>query len=236
MYIGELIKKYRTEHSLSMQDFSKIAGVSKAYIGVLEKIYNAKTGEPVAPTLDKMKSIAAAMGLSLDELLKLLDETQPVVVNNSPSPMHTLPPSKPEGSVMIPIPGGYKVPVLGRVVAGVPLTAIREILDWEEIPERLGRTGEIFGLEIRGQSMEPTLYEGDVVLVRQQPEVENGEMAIVLINGDDATVKEIKESSNGLLLIGHNTAVYTPHFYTAEEVCNLPIQILGKVVELRRKF
>lgn len=180
------------------------------------------------PRIDKIELMAKYFGVTKADLVESRTST--------PTPTYTLPPSKPEGSVMIPIPGGYKVPVLGRVVAGVPLTAIREILDWEEIPERLGRTGEIFGLEIRGQSMEPTLYEGDVVLVRQQPEVENGEMAIVLINGDDATVKEIKESSNGLLLIGHNTAVYTPHFYTAEEVCNLPIQILGKVVELRRKF
>ena len=81
-----------------------------------------------------------------------------------------------------------------------------------------------------------TLHEGDVVIVRQQPEVENGEIAIVLINGDEATVKEVKESPEGLTLIGHNVAIYTPHFYNRKEIESLPVQILGKVVELRRKF
>ncbi len=84
--------------------------------------------------------------------------------------------------------------------------------------------------------MEPRIQEGDVVIVRRQNYVENGEIAIVLIDGEEATAKEVKESADGITLIGHNTAVYTPHFYSAQEVKNLPVQIIGRVVQSIRKF
>lgn len=131
---------------------------------------------------------------------------------------------------------GVRIPVLGRVVAGVPIEAVTDIIDYEEIPAQMAKSGTYFALQVKGRSMEPTLHEGDVVIVRQQPEVENGEIAIVLVNGNDATVKEVKEGPNGLTLIGHNVGVYSPHFYTREQIQNLPIRIIGKVVELRRKF
>lgn len=131
---------------------------------------------------------------------------------------------------------GVRIPVLGRVVAGIPIEAITDIIDYEEIPAQMAKGGTYFALQVKGRSMEPTLHEGDVVIVRQQPEVENGKIAIVLINGDEATVKEVKESPEGLTLIGHNVAIYSPHFYNRKEIEELPIQILGKVVELRRKF
>ncbi len=131
---------------------------------------------------------------------------------------------------------GVRIPVLGRVVAGIPLEAITDIIDYEEIPVQMAKSGTYFALQVKGRSMEPTLHEGDVVIVRQQPEVENGEIAIVLVNGNDATVKEVKEGPDGLTLIGHNVGVYSPHFYTREQIQDLPIRIIGKVVELRRKF
>jgi repressor LexA len=84
--------------------------------------------------------------------------------------------------------------------------------------------------------MEPKLYENDVVIVKQQPDVESGETAIVLVNGNDATVKQIQKSESGITLIGYNVAIYKPKFYSNKEIENLPVQILGKVIELRRKF
>lgn len=131
---------------------------------------------------------------------------------------------------------GVRIPVLGRVVAGIPIEAVEEILDYEEITPELAATGEFFALQVRGSSMEPTLRDGDVVIVKKQPTVDSGDIAIVLVNGNDATVKEIKESPAGITLIGHNVAVYTPHFYSNHDIESLPIQIIGKVVEMRRKF
>lgn len=131
---------------------------------------------------------------------------------------------------------GVRIPVLGRVVAGIPIEAIEEILDYEEITPELAATGEFFALKVRGNSMELTLKDGDVVIVKKQPTVDSGDIAIVLVNSDDATVKEIKESPAGITLIGHNAAVYTPQFYSNHDIETLPIQIIGKVVEMRRKF
>lgn len=131
---------------------------------------------------------------------------------------------------------GVRIPVLGRVVAGIPIDAIEEILDWEEIPREMAATGDFFALQVKGASMEPTLRDGDVVIVKKQPTVDSGDIAIVLVNGNDATIKEIKESPAGITLIGHNVAVFTPHFYSNKEIEELPVRVIGKAVEVRRKL
>lgn len=142
----------------------------------------------------------------------------------------------PSTKTVSPAGRGVRIPVLGRVVAGIPIEAVEEILDYEEITPELAATGEFFALQVKGDSMEPTLRDGDVVIVKKQPTVDSGDIAIILVNGNDATVKEIKESPSGITLIGHNVAVYTPKFYSNREIEELPIQIIGKVVEMRRKF
>lgn len=143
-----------------------------------------------------------------------------------------LPSTKP----VFPTGRGVRIPVLGRVVAGIPIEAVEEIIDYEEIPKSMAATGEFFALQVKGDSMLPTLKDGDVVIVKKQPTVDSGDIAIILVNGNEATVKEVKESPAGITLIGHNVAVYTPQFYSNEEIKSLPVQVLGKVVEMRRKF
>lgn len=130
---------------------------------------------------------------------------------------------------------GVKIPVLGRVQAGIPVEAIQEILDYEEITEEQAATGEFFGLCVRGHSMEPVLLDGDVVIVRQQPTADSGDTVVALVNGDDATVKRLKHTPNGIALIPVNAAFETL-YYTFKEIEELPVRIIGKVVELRRKF
>lgn len=131
---------------------------------------------------------------------------------------------------------GVKIPVLGRVVAGVPIEATTEILDYEEIHPDLAMTGDFFALQIKGDSMSPNLLEGDIVIVKRQNTVESGDIAIVLVNGAEATVKKVKINENGIMLVAYNTEVYEPHAYTNDEIKELPVQILGKVIESRRKF
>lgn len=128
-----------------------------------------------------------------------------------------------------------RIPVLGRVAAGIPIEAIEEIIDYEELDAEEYGHGEYFGLKIAGQSMEPKISDGDVVIVRRQPDVESGEIAVVLVNGYDATVKRIKKSPQGVTLIPSNPA-YEPMYYSNEEIESLPVVIVGKVVELRAKF
>ena len=135
----------------------------------------------------------------------------------------------------VPKKKGIKIPVLGRVQAGVPIEAIEDILDYEEITEEMAKTGEFFALSVKGDSMEPRICEGDVVVVRRQGHINSGDIAIVLVNGDDATIKKVKIHASGISLIPFN-ATYPPAFYTSLEVDDLPVVILGKVVELRGKF
>lgn len=132
-------------------------------------------------------------------------------------------------------PGYVRIPVLGRVAAGIPIDAIEEVIDWEDISAEAAGDGEYFGLQIKGQSMEPKISDGDVVIVRRQPDVDSGDIAVVLVNGNDATVKRIKKSPQGVTLIPSNPA-YEPMYYSNEEIESLPVTILGKVVELRAKF
>lgn len=131
---------------------------------------------------------------------------------------------------------GVRIPVLGRIVAGIPLEAIEEIEDYEEIPSKMAASGEFFALKIKGRSMEPKLTEGDIVIVRKQEDVDSGDTAIVLVNGDEATVKQIKKTETGIMLIGFNVEVYQPHFYSNEQIEALPVRIIGKVVESRHKW
>lgn len=131
---------------------------------------------------------------------------------------------------------GIKIPVLGRVVAGIPIEAITEILDYEEITENLAATGDFFALVAKGDSMNPTIIDGDVLIIRKQDTVDDGQVGIVLIDGMDATVKRIHITAGGITLIGDNPAVFPPHFYTNDEIDTLPVKIIGKVVEIRRKM
>lgn len=132
--------------------------------------------------------------------------------------------------------GYIHIPVLGRVAAGIPIDAIEEIIDWEDISADMAAGGaEYFGLQIKGDSMEPKISDGDIVIVRKQPDVDSGEIAVVLVNGDDATVKRVKKSAAGITLISNNPA-YDPMFYSNEDIEKLPVAILGRVVELRAKI
>ncbi|WP_368013979.1 LexA family protein [Intestinimonas massiliensis (ex Afouda et al. 2020)] len=85
------------------------------------------------------------------------------------------------------------------------------------------------------QSIKPPMREGDVVIVRKQDTAETGDIVVVLINGDSATVKRIKKEPTGITLIPNNPA-YDPMYYSSHDIETLPVRILGKVVELRAKF
>ena len=127
------------------------------------------------------------------------------------------------------------IPVLGNVAAGIPIEAVEQILDYEDFPASKANGRDFFGLRIKGNSMAPRIIEGDVVIVRRQEYTDNGDIAIVMVENNDATCKKIKKTDNGLLMIPLNPE-FEPIFYTNEEIRNLPVKIIGKVVELRGKF
>jgi len=127
------------------------------------------------------------------------------------------------------------IPVLGRVAAGIPLTAAEYIIDTEEIPQAMAADGEYFGLQVKGDSMEPRIKNGDVVIVRKQSDADDGDLVIALINGDDAVVKRLKKYKDGIGLISSNPT-YDPLYFSNEEIESKPVEIIGKVKELRAKF
>lgn len=131
---------------------------------------------------------------------------------------------------------GIKIPVLGDVAAGIPIEAVENIVDYEEIDTAMASTGEYYGLRIKGSSMEPRIREGDVVIVRQQEDADTGDTAVVLVNGESATVKRIKKEPDGGLWLLPNNPAYDPQHYSPTEVAEKPVRIIGKVVELRGKF
>ena len=131
--------------------------------------------------------------------------------------------------------GSQIIPVLGDVAAGIPIEAVTDIVDYEEIDAAMAATGEHFGLRIKGSSMEPRMVEGDVVIVRKQDTAETGDTVVVLVNGDSATVKKIKFTPAGIYLIPTNPS-HEVQFYSPQDVEQLPVRVIGKVVELRAKY
>lgn len=127
-----------------------------------------------------------------------------------------------------------RVPVLGRVPAGIPLEAIQEVIDYEEIPAEMGRGGaEYFGLLVKGDSMYPRYLEGDVIIVRKQSTCESGQDCVVYVNGYDATLKTVFLLDDGGIKLQPFNHLYPPKtYYPGDE----PIAIAGVVVELRRKM
>ena len=130
---------------------------------------------------------------------------------------------------------GVVINVLGRVAAGIPIDAIEDIIDTEEISEEMAKTGEFFGLQIHGNSMTPGICDGDIVIVRQQDDAESGDIVIATINGDEATCKRLRKYKDGIELISNNPS-YSPFEFSNQEIEEKPVRIIGKVVELRRKF
>ena len=213
--VGKLIYDRRTELGITQKEVADFVGVSEATVSRWESghIDNMRRDRIAALSKILRLSPLAIMGIDDTDLSSRLPNMVPIDART------------------------FRVPIVGRVAAGRPIVADEEIVGYEYIDNKYSKDGhEYFGLRIVGKSMEPTIMDGDIVIVRRQNYVENGEIAIVLIDGEEATAKEVKESADGITLIGHNAAVYTPHFYSAQEVKNLPVQIIGRVVQSIRKF
>ena len=132
---------------------------------------------------------------------------------------------------------GFKIPVLGTIPAGIPIEAIQEILDYEEISEEMAKRGEYFALKVKGDSMSPIINDKDIVIIKKQDDAESGKICVVMINGFDATLKEIKKEKNGLWVLPKNPYCdFSPRFFTNDEVINTPVRIIGVAVEIRRSL
>ena len=214
MNIGEIIKNYRVSKGISQRDFAKLSKCSNSYIAMLEKNINYKTKKNISPTIEIINNIAQAMGYTLDDFLKLLDDSQPIIVNTKKS---------------------TTINVYGTIPAGIPMECIEDIVDTEEITEdMLKGDREYFGLKIKGDSMYPEYLDGDIIILEKVADAESGSDCVVMVNGEDGTFKRIYKTESGLILQPLNST-YQPLNFTNDEIIKLPVKIIGKVVELRRK-
>ena len=225
MFLGDLIKQYRTANKLSLRDFASKCGLSHTYISALEKNIDPRTGKPIAPTLDTVKYVAKGMGTSIEEILKILDEKQEFVINQDLPDIHKNNTNSNSAIVFI----------YGTIPAGIPMECIEDIIDTEEISEdMLKGDKQYFGLKIKGDSMEPEYLDGDIIIFQKQDDCENGDDCVVMVNGNDGTFKRVFKNENGIVLQPLNNK-YQPMIYSNEQIESLPVKILGVFEELRRK-
>ena len=203
-----ILKMLRTSKGITQDELAKALKISRSTIGM----YESGSREPDFETLEL---IADYFNVDIDYLLGRTSKTTYI-----PTPS----PNK-----------GVLIKVYGRVAAGIPIEAIQDVIDEEEIPEEMARTGEFFGLKISGDSMSPEIHDGDTVIVRRQDDAETDEIVIALVNGNDGVCKRLKKYKDSLSLISTNPS-YAPMYFSQEEVDSKPVRIIGKVVELRRKF
>ena len=204
--IRTLIKEKRIEKKYTMKELAEKVGVSEATVSRWE------SGEISNMRRGGIMRLSKVLDIPPSVILGLQDNT-----NNFNRPK------------------GVRIPVLGEVVAGVPIDAVEEYLDWEEITPELAETGEFFALKIKGDSMEPRIVAGDVVIVKMQSTADTGDIVIAMVNGDDACCKRFIKQNDGIILQSFNSA-YTPMFFTKEEIETKPVSIIGKVIENRQKY
>lgn len=211
MEINEILKNRRIELNLTQLDVAKAVGVSEATVSRWE------SGNIANMKRSRIAALAQILQIKPGVIMGLEGENESKNENIST------------------IEKGIKIPILGSVRAGIPLEAIEDIVDYEEIPEVMARNGEYFGLLVKGDSMSPVFVDGDTVIVRKQESADTGDSVIAMINGDEATIKRLKRTEDGIILIPNNPQ-YLPMTYSNDQIKTLPVRILGKVVELRRKF
>ena len=208
--IGAQLKELRKKANLTQIEFAEKFNISKGTIAMWET-------DKRQPDHETLLKIADFFGVSTDYILG----RTPIEKNVEAFSY--------EDSDII------RIPILGRIPAGIPMEAIEDILDYEEAPAYWARGGkEFFGLKLKGDSMSPEYRDNDVVIFKAQPTCESGDDCAVMVNGNDATFKRVFRNEKGIVLQPLNPA-YEPMTYTNKEIDELPVRILGIVWELRRR-
>lgn len=214
---GKYLKQLRKERQLTTRQVEAYADVSNSYLSLLERGKRR-------PSPDILKKLASVYKVSYAELMKAAGYLDTDSIHETSAIYEPLPPNA------IPVGETVKIPVLGVIRCGEPMYAEQNILGWEEVPARDVKDGEYFFLQVTGDSMTGSrIYPGDLVLVRRQPQVENGQIAVVLVNREEATLKRVKYMEEAVILYPDNPK-YQPQIYKADEV-----KIIGLVVEVKFK-
>lgn len=210
MTLGDIIKKYRDDADLSMDGFAQLSGLSKSYISVLERNITPHGNEP-SPGIDTYKAVAKVLGIDVNDLIRAVDDDI------------ELPPPLPSNL----IPARFRqAPLIGEIACGTPILAEENITDYVDVPEHIQCD---FALKCQGRSMiNLGVQDGDIVYIRSQPEVQNGQIAAVIVDGmeAEATLKKFYRYDNQIVLVPANDED-KPFVYTGEEMARVHVQGLA---------
>lgn len=216
----EIFARLLKEQGVKTSDVAKATGIASSMFS------DWKKGR-YHPKHDKMLLIASYFGVSVEYLEGITEERNP---------------RKPQWqnadeleAEMDDRPDSVWIPVLGRIAAGFPNVINEETLGFEPIDYNLAESGRFFALRIAGDSMEPEIKKGAIAVVRCQQDVDNGDVCIVAIDGDEATCKRMQKTDNGIMLVSTNP-MYSPMYFSSKDCKEKPITIIGRVMEVRTKF
>lgn len=204
MNMGDRIKSLRISHNMTQEELGKKIGVQKSAIRKYEK------GEVINIKRATIETLSKIFNVSPSYLMCIEDNNNRNIIKTN------------------------RIPVLGKIPAGIPIEMIEDVIDYEEISdEMLKGDREYFGLKVSGDSMTPKYLDGDVLIVQKADDCESGQDCIVMVNGDDGTFKRVIKNKDGIILQPLNPN-YEIKFYSNDEIEKLPIKILGVVKEIRR--
>lgn len=201
---SDRLKALRKSRKMSQGSLASELGISQQAVGKWET--GRSTPDPVT-----LKTIADIFHVSADFLLGRAEQSDKDQTGGSA--------------------GQVQVPVLGRVKAGYGALAFQE--DYGTEPANIGRSTDYFYLIVHGDSMEPRIHSGDLALVHKQQDVENGELAVVLVDGEEGTLKRVIKKEGAVILQPFNQS-YQPQIFIGEEIEQLTV--VGKVVETKTKW
>ena len=204
MNMGDRIKSLRISHNMTQEELGKKIGVQKSAIRKYEK------GEVINIKRATIETLSKIFNVSPSYLMCIEDNNNRNIIKTN------------------------RIPVLGKIPAGIPIEMIEDVIDYEEISdEMLKGDREYFGLKVSGDSMTPKYLDGDVLIVQKTDDCESGQDCIVMVNGDDGTFKRVIKNKDGIILQPLNPN-YEIKFYSNDDIEKLPIKILGVVKEIRR--
>ena len=199
MSIGKNIKALRERSGLSQADFAKI-------LGVTDKAVSTWENETRIPRMGVIQKIADCYGLQKTDIIE-------------DGPLSNLP------SNVMPLPKMKKVPLVGQIACGTPILAEENITDYIDLP---GHIRADYALLCKGDSMvNAGIQDGDIVYIRQQEEVENGQIAAVLVDEDEATLKRFYRMDGKVTLNAENP-VHAPLVYVGDEISH--VRVIGLAV------
>ena len=216
--LGHYLKTIREELGYSIYDVNKLCEISPSYLSLME---NGKR----RPSAIILKKLAPIYSLNYIELYKKAGYID-LIEDEKLKKIGAIPLSDIETT---------KIPILGTVKAGYDYLAQENIIDYIAFKVDGTDKENYYALNVVGDSMEPLFDDGDTVIVHKQDDFRNGENCVVLINGDEATIKKVYKGTTGLELKAINP-YYPPRIFTEEEIKKLPVQVIGVIEKSIRNF